>query len=102
MRDQPSEDPGVAGWCESCQQPCTGVWVDTGIGAYEYWGEKGVDVCWSVVSHCCGADVLDRDPSPACECCDQPGLALDSWGWCAACSAADEQDPSYEQNAISA
>jgi hypothetical protein len=33
--------------------PCVIVDIDTGIGSYEYWGFKGKDVHWNVVTNCC-------------------------------------------------
>jgi hypothetical protein len=36
--------------------------VDEGIGHYEYWGAKGVDVRLVEVSPCCEDVVLDRPP----------------------------------------
>ena len=32
---------------------------DTGIGAYEYWGAKGVDTRMELLSDCCGAEVYE-------------------------------------------
>ena len=81
--------PPESGWCSHCHQPCEGVWIDTGIGAYEYWGQKCVDTRWDAVSSCCGEDILDRDP--ACECCGSTHRELDRYGWCFAC-AHDTQD----------
>jgi hypothetical protein len=36
--------------------------IDEGIGSYEYWGAKGVDIRLVEVSPCCEADVLDEPP----------------------------------------
>ena len=37
--------------------------VDNGIGAYEYWGAKGVDRNVQWVSTCCDATLLENTPS---------------------------------------
>ena len=36
--------------------------VDEGIGSYEYWGAKGVDIQLVEVSDCCGEEVTDELP----------------------------------------
>ena len=61
-------DPDIEGWCETCHQPCFGVYRDDGIGPYEYWGSKGVHHDWVVVSNCCEALVLSSNP-----CCSECG-----------------------------
>ena len=35
------------------------VWVDFGIGPYEYWGAPGTDIQWCYVTKCCEASVED-------------------------------------------
>jgi hypothetical protein len=50
-------------WCTDCGQRCSTKWVDNGIGAYEYWGAKGVDRRIEEVSDCCEALVADKDPN---------------------------------------
>ena len=80
---RPAEPP-ASGWCSHCRLPCAGVWIDTGIGAYEYWGSRGVDTRWDAASDCCGEDILDRDP--ACECCGSTDRPLDRYGWCDPCN----------------
>lgn len=50
------------GFCSDCGQECVVGVVDEGIGHYEYWGAKGVDIRLVEVSSCCGADVLDEPP----------------------------------------
>jgi hypothetical protein len=37
--------------------------VDFGIGSYEYWGAKGVDIDLQEVSDCCEADWTEEDPN---------------------------------------
>jgi hypothetical protein len=36
--------------------------VDFGIGSYEYWGAKGVDIRIEEVSSCCEEDWTDEPP----------------------------------------
>lgn len=45
-------------FCGACGKPCKAITVDEGIGAYEYWGQKGVDTCIVTSSDCCEADVF--------------------------------------------
>jgi len=45
-------------YCDNCSQPCNGTLVDLGIGAYEYWGQKGVDTNVQYVSECCESSVM--------------------------------------------
>lgn len=42
--------------CKCCEKPCEVVAIDFGIGAYEYWGAKGVHVDIQEVSECCEDD----------------------------------------------
>lgn len=58
----PYPDDGKHGYCASCGKECTAMIVDEGIGHYEYWGAKGVDVRLVEVSPCCEDVVLDRPP----------------------------------------
>lgn len=50
--------------CCNCGRECTVVRVDFGIGPYEYWGHRGVDVQERDCSDCCEADVTLYDDSP--------------------------------------
>lgn len=50
-------------WCENCKEPCSVVQVDFGIGFYEYWGVKSVDVQMRDCSDCCEADITLDDPN---------------------------------------
>lgn len=43
--------------CPSCGTECTGIWADFGIGAYEYWGARGVHTLMRFVSDCCEAEL---------------------------------------------
>lgn len=46
--------------CGECGEECCAVIVDHGIGPYEYWGLRAVDVQLVVESECCGAECLDE------------------------------------------
>lgn len=45
--------------CTACGHKCTLVLVDHGIGPYEFWGAKGIDVDEQWSSNCCEADVTE-------------------------------------------
>ena len=45
----------MLGICSDCKEPCEVIIVDSGIGAYEYWGARGIDVQLEAVSNCCDA-----------------------------------------------
>ena len=45
-------------FCGCCGQPCSPRRVDNGIGAYEYWGCKGVHTQIDIESDCCDAAVF--------------------------------------------
>jgi hypothetical protein len=47
-------------YCAHCLQECGTITIDEGIGAYEYWGDKGVDIRLVEVSDCCEDDLLDE------------------------------------------
>ena len=49
-------------YCTECGKECELVAEDEGIGAYEYWGAKGVDIRWVTYSKCCEAAVTDTEP----------------------------------------
>lgn len=49
-------------FCTECKQECDVRYEDEGIGAYEYWGDKGVDTKWVGYSDCCEADVTTDYP----------------------------------------
>lgn len=42
--------------CKACEEECSVVELDFGIGAYEYWGAPGFDSQLHKVSNCCEAD----------------------------------------------
>jgi len=50
-------------YCKFCKQPFDNtVWIDEGIGHYEYWGATGHHHDMSEVSECCGEDFyIDSD-----------------------------------------
>lgn len=47
-----------AGWCASCGEPCREMNQDD-----SYDDGFGNVTCWSTVSDCCEAEVLDEDPN---------------------------------------
>ena len=47
--------------CPSCGEECRGIWVDFGIGAYEYWGATGVDSRLVFVSDCCEVELPESE-----------------------------------------
>lgn len=49
-------------YCVCCKQECRVIKVDFGIGAYEYWGMKGVHQDIQEVSSCCEEDWTDEAP----------------------------------------
>lgn len=48
-------------YCKSCKEECKVIEVDDGIGAYEFWGARGVDIRRRLASDCCEDDVFS-DP----------------------------------------
>jgi len=48
-------------YCTCCGEKCEVVVVDNGIGRYEFWGAKGVDVRYDIETACCGFDPVDED-----------------------------------------
>ena len=56
------QGPGET-FCQACGNIDSGHSVDSGIGAYEYWGAKGVDRNVQWVSTCCDATLLENTPS---------------------------------------
>ena len=49
------------GICEGCEQECSAIVIDNGIGHYEFWGAPGFDSRPEAVSDCCEAPVLTDD-----------------------------------------
>ena len=47
------------GFCSDCKKECTGILRDFGIGAYEFWGDRGVHKDVQIVSPCCEAEVVE-------------------------------------------
>lgn len=47
------------GICEACGSECTATVVDNGIGAYEFWGSRGVHHDYRQCSPCCEAEVVE-------------------------------------------
>ena len=51
------EGPPDEGYCICCGVITVPKWQDIGIGPYEFWGDRGVDVDWQLVSPCCSSDM---------------------------------------------
>lgn len=47
--------------CSECGQPAEAITVDYGIGAYEYWGMRGVHRDVQTVTECCEASFTEND-----------------------------------------
>ena len=47
------------GFCSDCKAECRGVLRDFGIGAYEFWGDRGVHKDVHIVSPCCESEVVE-------------------------------------------
>ena len=52
LPDYDPDDDRRSGFCSECGEHCTATIIDEGIGSYEYWGAKGVDVRLVEVSPC--------------------------------------------------
>lgn len=63
-----SPKPGT-GYCNTCKTRVPIKWEDWGIGAYEFWGQKGTNHDWIAVCPECGDD-LERCDETESE--DQP------------------------------
>lgn len=49
-------------YCGECKKECDWQVLDYGIGGYEFWGARGVDVNLQTVSKCCEGDLyLDAE-----------------------------------------
>lgn len=64
--DEP--DPAPSGYCAECGDHVQGVAVDMGIGAYEYWGARGVDTDIQFLSPCCEAEIKENPPMKLTQC----------------------------------
>ncbi len=49
-------------WCAFCGKECDTKEVDFGIGSYEFWGARGVDIQLCEVSSCCEDEILKAQP----------------------------------------
>ena len=47
--------------CSDCGNPCEPIVIDTGIGGYEFWGQRGIDSHKEVLSNCCQASVKNEE-----------------------------------------
>ena len=62
MFDEYDDGPDLpSGICDACGESCTATMIDFGIGAYEFWGARGVHHDYSPVSPCCEAEVVEGD-----------------------------------------
>jgi hypothetical protein len=64
MSYDPDDDNPLLGLrfrCVRCKDECGGMYVDNGIGAYEYWGARGRHVQMDLASDCCHADVQELE-----------------------------------------
>lgn len=48
-------------FCGECGNECDFVEIDTGIGAYEFWGAKENHSVLERVSDCCEADLFEDE-----------------------------------------
>lgn len=53
-------EPKLDRLCEDCGQPAEEITVDFGVGAYEYWGYRGVHRDVQRVSACCEASLVEN------------------------------------------
>ena len=53
--------------CTECGEPCSGKWVNMGLGWIEVWGVKNYDNIPEFVSDCCSEPIDDE-----WECDDDP------------------------------
>jgi len=47
-------------YCTECGESCSFTERDEGIGAYEYWGDRGVDINIVAYSDCCEAEITEE------------------------------------------
>ena len=45
-------------YCGDCGMPCSPVKINTGIGPYEFQGQRGYDSKIEILADCCEADVF--------------------------------------------
>lgn len=71
--------------------------VDEGIGAYEYWGSRGVDHHWVAVCPDCG-EYVEEGSLPGCEECGEEitQKQFDSGKLCEACTKLKEIEEAKE------
>ena len=53
------DEPAPHGICNCCGMECDAVYVDNGIGSYEFWGATGVHHDYRWESPCCGEEVVE-------------------------------------------
>ena len=76
-------------WCGHCRKECDAHVVDEGIGHYEFWGAKGVDVQLTLISDCCDEPMYD-DEECTIECSETADEHMSD-------IADDEADAKYQQ-----
>lgn len=59
VTDWPCEERWRCSGCGEDRDPSEGHFVDCGIGAYDFWGQRGMDVQYHWVSTCCDAPIKD-------------------------------------------
>lgn len=47
--------------CTYCKEECEVVYIDEGIGMYEYWGCVGRHEDWVEVSDCCQEPIKEKE-----------------------------------------
>lgn len=57
--EMPSHMQGMRLKCCACNEPCVAIYVDNGIGSYEFWGSRGRHVQKDLASDCCESDVQE-------------------------------------------
>lgn len=62
MRRHKENETGDA-YCPNCDKRVSAHLEDLGIGAYEFWGYRGVDIRLAPVCDECGCDVDDYEPN---------------------------------------
>jgi len=58
-RYEDEEEPLPEVFCDGCEQEVTPVLADHGIGAYEYWGARGVHHDYRPTCPICGNEVSE-------------------------------------------
>lgn len=59
MRHHFDQEDMAEGICADCGHACRATVIDNGIGAYEFWGARGVHHDYQQASPCCEAEVVE-------------------------------------------